>query len=116
MMLRLRGFSGIPLASPSVFSVCCWESVDVESQLYAFFYKHFSKGLVHLQILLSVGVLEPIPYVYQGTVHKCVASQKLHVDYWLRVVVPLTPALLKSQLQPREAERVGSVVRDSGDI
>lgn len=63
MKLRLRGFSGTPLASPSVLSICGWESVnaeDAEGQLYALFYDFLYQELVHLQILVSAGVLEPI--------------------------------------------------------
>lgn len=49
-----------------------WESVDVEGPLsalsYHFYIMELSLRPEHLKILVFVGVLEPMPYRYQGTV------------------------------------------------
>ena len=55
--------------------------MDAEGRLYALFYAILYK---HLQILVSSGVLESIPWKYQGkTVVKFWESQKLYVNFWL---------------------------------
>ena len=42
------------------------------------------KGLVHLQILVSKGVLEPIPHGYQGTTALMIiiSRKKSHPDWF----------------------------------
>lgn len=60
-------FLGFALANSTnhklktVLSVCDWESMDVEGQLYAFFYAIFYEGLEHWWILVSMCVGEAGP-------------------------------------------------------
>lgn len=54
--------------SKTVFSVCGLESPDAEGQQYALFYVILYKELEYLRILVSVGVLEPIPPDTKGQV------------------------------------------------
>lgn len=49
-----------------LFMVWGWESTDAESWLYALINDILYRRLVRPWILLSVGVLEPIPFRYQG--------------------------------------------------
>lgn len=55
-----------PWIQPTVFSICSWESVNVEGQLYILFYIILYKWLERLQILVSGGVLEPNPLWIPG--------------------------------------------------
>ena len=67
-----------------VFSVSSWESVGAKGWLYSLFYVILYKELEHTQILVSVGVLEPIPCRYWGmTIVKFWGSQKFYVDFWV---------------------------------
>ena len=40
--------------------------IDTEDQLYSLYYSILYKGLGHLQILVSKGLLEPVPLGYRG--------------------------------------------------
>lgn len=43
----------------TIFSICCWESVDSEGRLYALLYSILCKRVKQLWSLLSTGVLGP---------------------------------------------------------
>ena len=50
----------------TVFSIHSWESVKAEGCLHTLFSAMSCKGLEPLQILVSAGVLQAIPLIYEG--------------------------------------------------
>lgn len=68
-----------PWIQPTLFSVCGWESGCGGPT--AVFYTISHEKLEHLQILVSVGVQEPIPHNTKGQLVKFGGELKVHVNF-----------------------------------